>query len=82
MDGEAYFALAMEWLLWRALRSFPRRRLYSRSPPNCDVQGRGLLCPLNIDSGRSASKIFYPKTFATTIRAISGLSRQTHVRFS
>ena len=32
---------------------------------------------LNVDSGRSTSKIFYAETFATTIRAISGLSRQT-----
>ena len=32
-------------------------------------------CPLNVDSGRSTSKIFYAETFATTIRAISGLSR-------
>ena len=34
-------------------------------------------CPLYVDSGRSTSKIFYAETFATTIRAISGLSRQT-----
>jgi hypothetical protein len=33
MGGEAYFTLAMEERLWRAFRSFPRRRLYSRFPP-------------------------------------------------
>ena len=27
LGGEAYFALAMEWRLWRGLRSFPRRPL-------------------------------------------------------
>ena len=29
----AYFALAMEWWLWRALRSFPSRSLWARFPP-------------------------------------------------
>jgi hypothetical protein len=33
--------------------------------------------PLNVDSSRSTPKIFYAETFATTIRTISGLSRQT-----
>jgi hypothetical protein len=32
---------------------------------------------LTSNSGRSVSKIFYAETFATTRRAISGLSRQT-----
>jgi hypothetical protein len=31
----------------------------------------------SVDSGRSESKIFYAETFATTIRATYGLSRQT-----
>jgi hypothetical protein len=39
--------------------------------------GRDWQWPVYVDSGRSASKIFYAETFATTIRAISGLSRQT-----
>jgi hypothetical protein len=34
MGGEAYFALAMECQLSRGLRSFPRRPLYARYPPN------------------------------------------------
>ena len=34
LDGEAYFALAMEWRVWRGLRSFPRRPLKARFPPN------------------------------------------------
>jgi hypothetical protein len=34
-------------------------------------------CPLNVETGRPASKIFYVDTLATTILAISGLSRQT-----
>ena len=32
---------------------------------------------LNVDIGRTASKIFYVDTFATTTRAISGLSPHT-----
>jgi len=31
--GEAYFALGMEWRLWRGLRSFPWRPVYARYPP-------------------------------------------------
>jgi hypothetical protein len=34
LEGEANFALAMEWRLWRGLRSFPRRPRYARYPPN------------------------------------------------
>ena len=34
----------MEWQLWRALQSFPGRRLYARFPPNCPVHGRSLQC--------------------------------------
>jgi hypothetical protein len=33
-DGEAYSLLAMEWWLSPGLRSFPRRLLKARFPPN------------------------------------------------
>ena len=55
----------------------PKATLYARYPPNCDVHGRDPQCLVNVDSGRLTSKIFYAETFATTKRAISGLSRQT-----
>jgi hypothetical protein len=42
-----------------------------------DDDRRDPRCPLDVDSGRSTPKIFYAETFATTIRTISGLSRQT-----
>jgi len=32
--GEAYFVLAMERQLWLAFRSFPRRLVQARFPPN------------------------------------------------
>src|SRR5580700_2967023 len=42
----------MELRLRRALRSSPNRPSYARFPPNCDVRGRDLLCPLHVDSRR------------------------------
>jgi hypothetical protein len=44
-------------------------------PPNCHVQTDDQIRPLNVDSGRPASKIFYVETLAT-IRAIFGLGHQ------
>jgi hypothetical protein len=35
-------ALAMEWRLWRGLRSFPRRRLLARSPPKAARQPKAI----------------------------------------
>src|SRR5271165_5132268 len=58
----------------RAYRCRPARPAYL---PTCDVRGRDLQRQPYVDSSRSASKIFYVETLATTIRAISGLSRQT-----
>jgi hypothetical protein len=46
---------------------------------NCDLKGHNILGPIHVNSSRSTSKIFYVETLATTIRAISGLSRQTAV---
>jgi hypothetical protein len=40
---------------WRTLRSFPRRPLKARYPPNCPVHGRGPLRPQYVDSGRPLS---------------------------
>jgi hypothetical protein len=42
-----------------------------------DVHCRDPQWPVSVESGRSTSKTFYAETFAITIRAISGLSRQT-----
>jgi hypothetical protein len=52
LAGEAYFALLTAWRLWRRLRPFPKRHLYTRFPPNCDVHERGRLRPLYVDSSR------------------------------
>jgi hypothetical protein len=35
--SEAQFALAMQCRLWRAFRSFPRRHMYARYPPEATV---------------------------------------------
>jgi hypothetical protein len=34
---DGYSALAIERRLWRVLRSFPRRSLFARYPPICDI---------------------------------------------
>jgi hypothetical protein len=47
------------------------RALIEKAQPVSETQ-----CPVNVDSGRSVSKIFYAETFAMTRRAISGLSLQ------
>ena len=52
MDGKPHFGLALECWLSSRLRSFPRRPLYARLPPNWGVRGRGPLCPQYVDSSR------------------------------
>ena len=54
--GEAYLALAMERLLLPGFRSFRRRPLEARYPPNCDVRGHDLLCPLHVDTRPSIAE--------------------------
>jgi hypothetical protein len=42
-----------------------------------DIRRYDSQCPLHVDASRSGSSTFYIETFATTMRAISGLSLQT-----
>jgi hypothetical protein len=54
-----------------------RRGPKSKNTPATDFHPHDGLRPLNVDSSRSTQKIFYTEPFATTIRTVSGLSRQT-----